>query len=190
MAKCILSCVFRAGDFVEDDDGMGYVDVGEEDYWGAEDGAVGSGDEEYETEPDAKRQKTGKQDKGESIYQDDSYEVVLNGPESPHALKGQHSERLLCHAGQSKKKAPKASKAAKQSINRLFTAAAGARLLTWQRCCSTIDAMPVAFAECIDAGLLSKALMPGFWRTIQGRGACPAAKVLMKLCSLQSSQPW
>lgn len=65
----LCSCGPTAGDFVEDDDGMGYVDVGEEDYWGAEDGAAGSGDEDHEAEPDAKRQKTGKQEQGECIFQ-------------------------------------------------------------------------------------------------------------------------
>ena len=57
-----------AADFVEDDDGMGYVDVGEEDYWGAEQGDAEE-DEEHPSEPDAKRQKIGKQDKGASIFQ-------------------------------------------------------------------------------------------------------------------------
>ena len=48
---------------MEDDDGMGYVDVGEEDYWGAE-GSDAHNDQEGSPEPDAKRQKTGKQEKG------------------------------------------------------------------------------------------------------------------------------
>ena len=85
---CIAcSCGLTAGDFVEDDDGMGYVDVGEEDYWGAEDGAAGSGDEDHEAETDAKRQKTGMQEKGECIFQDDS-------PGRPRAARGQRPEHL------------------------------------------------------------------------------------------------
>ena len=56
---------------MEDDDGMGYVDVGEEDYWGAE-GGDAHDDQEGSPEPDAKRQKTGKQEKGQTIFQDDT----------------------------------------------------------------------------------------------------------------------
>ncbi len=91
----LCSCGPTAGDFVEDDDGMGYVDVGEEDYWGAEDGAAGSGDEDHEAEPDAKRQKTGKQEQGECIFQDDSHEAALNGPGSPWGPRGQRPKHLL-----------------------------------------------------------------------------------------------
>ena len=50
---------------------MGYVDVGEEDYWGAEHGDA-EGDEEVSPEHDVKRQKTGKQEKGETIFQDET----------------------------------------------------------------------------------------------------------------------
>lgn len=48
---------------------MGYVDVGEEEHWGAEHGDADD-DEEHPSEPDAKRHKTGKQDKGATISQD------------------------------------------------------------------------------------------------------------------------
>ena len=48
---------------------MGYVDVGEEEYWGAERGDAEE-DEEDPLQPDAKRQKTGKQEKGACIFQD------------------------------------------------------------------------------------------------------------------------
>ena len=48
---------------------MGYVDVGEEDHWGAE-RSDAEEDEGVAAEPDSKRQKTGKQDKGATIFQD------------------------------------------------------------------------------------------------------------------------
>lgn len=74
-AACISTSLrfsrFLAGDFVEDDDGMGYVDVGEEDYWGAKNGDA-EGDDEGPPEHDAKRQKTGKQEKGGTIFQDET----------------------------------------------------------------------------------------------------------------------
>jgi hypothetical protein len=61
-----------AGDFIEDDDGMGYVDIGEEDYWEAE----GDDTEEATDEPvdkGKKRKKTDNDAKGKTIEQDWCY---------------------------------------------------------------------------------------------------------------------
>ena len=49
----------RAGDFIVDDDGGGYADVGEEEDWTAEPGAEADGEEQA-----AKRQKTADAKKG------------------------------------------------------------------------------------------------------------------------------
>jgi len=52
-----------AGDFIVDDDGGGYADVGEEEDWTAEPGAEADGEEQA-----AKRQKTGDAKKGGTAF--------------------------------------------------------------------------------------------------------------------------
>lgn len=54
------------GDFIEDDDGMGYVDVGEEDYWEADrEDADADAQRDEPAEKGKKRKKVDKDAKGE-----------------------------------------------------------------------------------------------------------------------------
>lgn len=56
------SCL--VGDFIEDDDGMGYVDVGEEDYWEA-DGEDAEKSQDEPVDKGKKRKNAEKESKGE-----------------------------------------------------------------------------------------------------------------------------
>ena len=102
---------------------MGYVDVGEEEHWGAERSDADE-DEDVAAEPDAKRQKTSKQDKGATIFQDVCLSSLSRSRPHSWLPVGPNARAEVCHAVD-KKKAHKVSKAAKQSIQKMFTVAAG-----------------------------------------------------------------
>ncbi len=73
---------------------MGYVDVGEEEHWGAERSDADE-DEDVAAEPDAKRQKTSKQDKGATIFQDVGHGLSVKEASQLAACKAQRLSKIF-----------------------------------------------------------------------------------------------
>ena len=106
---------------------MGYVDIGEEDYWEGE----GEDSEKSQDEPvdkGKKRKQADKESKGElPIEQDVTLSLFASSTYNGTAdyLLARHFSHRNVSSGARKKQISAPTKAAKQSINKLFSAATG-----------------------------------------------------------------
>lgn len=106
---------------------MGYVDVGEEDYWEGE-GEDAEKSQDESVDKGKKRKKADKDSKGEPpIEQDGTLSLFAGGTYSGtvNHLLAHHCPHRNKFAGARKKQLSTPTKAAKQSINKLFSAATG-----------------------------------------------------------------